>query len=305
MFISLQAEETSGIVNRNRGSALILALGILVVVSLFTNALLGLAGIEMRMAEQFAARSKAHYAALAGIEVAISELVDDGNGYDALTEEWRETSAYRGELGSWGFYDVSWKVGVDGQMVNGVEDEAAKININVMDKEILINLPGINGKLADAIISYREKKPFFSVEEMLLIEGLTPGIFNKIEKLITVNSNGKVNVNTAPPEVLNCLGLKGEFIDDLLSHRRGEDMEDGTADDNPFEEMKEVFSLGDGHEVNPEVISSLLDVRSNNFLIISTGKVKVGKRRYIGSKIKAVVERKDTGDISIKYWWEN
>lgn len=96
-----------------RGSALILALGVLVVISLFATAFLGLTGIEMRIAERFAARGRAHYLARAGVKRAISQLGRGKDLDDALGENWRENGRYSRTFPGGHLYEVTWGAEVD------------------------------------------------------------------------------------------------------------------------------------------------------------------------------------------------
>ena len=288
----------------NKGSALVLALGILMVAAIFAHAYLALVGIELRSSQQFAARSQAHYLARAGVEVAMAELARDNNGYDALGENWRLSSAYYKEFSAGEVYDVTWKGEEDEEVVNGVTDEAAKININTVGKDILAKLPGMSEEVAEAMVKYRQEKPFVALDEILLVEGMSVGIFRGLSELITVDSKGKVNVNTASPEVLSCLGLKPEFIRAVIANCRGKDGKYGTADDRPFQQVEEVCVLGEKYGVSSEVLSFLLGVASDSFRIISTGKAKRGRRKMVQSKIEVVVQR-SPGYVSIKHWWEN
>ena len=57
--------------------------------------------------------------------------------------------------------------------------------------------------------AYRCKnKPLETVEEMLLIKGITADIFERIRNYVTVNGDGKVNLNSAPKLVIESLSEK-------------------------------------------------------------------------------------------------
>ncbi len=65
--------------------------------------------------------------------------------------------------------------------------ENGLLDINRATKEQFIALPGIGEIKANAIISYREKTGGFkSVDELLKVEGISSGIFNKIKDSISV-----------------------------------------------------------------------------------------------------------------------
>lgn len=69
-----------------------------------------------------------------------------------------------------------------------VKDEG-KININTADKETLKTLPGIGDAKADSIISHREANgPFQFIEDLMNVEGIKEGVFQKIEDKITATS---------------------------------------------------------------------------------------------------------------------
>ena len=63
-----------------------------------------------------------------------------------------------------------------------------KVNINQASKEELMTLPGIGDAKAELIIRYREETgKFNSIDEIMGIEGIKEGVFQKIEDRITVS----------------------------------------------------------------------------------------------------------------------
>ena len=62
-----------------------------------------------------------------------------------------------------------------------------KININTAEKEELMTLTGVGEAKAQSIIAYREEHGGFqSIEELMQIEGIKEGVFNKIKEDITI-----------------------------------------------------------------------------------------------------------------------
>ena len=61
------------------------------------------------------------------------------------------------------------------------------MNINTADKVELMSLTGIGEMRAKAIIEYRQTKGSFeSAEELMQVEGIKQGTYDKIKDLVTV-----------------------------------------------------------------------------------------------------------------------
>lgn len=62
-----------------------------------------------------------------------------------------------------------------------------KININTASKEKLMSLPGVGESRAEDIIKFREKQGGFKkLEDIMQIQGIKEGLFEKIKDLITI-----------------------------------------------------------------------------------------------------------------------
>lgn len=67
-------------------------------------------------------------------------------------------------------------------------DGQGKVNINTADKEKLMTLTGIGEVRADAIIKYRQDNGnFSSCEDLMKVEGIKEGTYNKIKDSIRVS----------------------------------------------------------------------------------------------------------------------
>ena len=67
------------------------------------------------------------------------------------------------------------------------QGQEGKVNINTADETQLQTLSGIGQSRAEAIIEYREKNGgFSSVEEIMNVDGIKEGIFEKIKDEIVV-----------------------------------------------------------------------------------------------------------------------
>ncbi len=73
----------------------------------------------------------------------------------------------------------------------GAEADSAadgKLDLNRADVAALMELPGIGQSKAEAIVGYREEHgPFFQAEDLMKVEGIKEGVFNKIKDRIKVD----------------------------------------------------------------------------------------------------------------------
>lgn len=67
-----------------------------------------------------------------------------------------------------------------------IEKDKGKVNINCASKEELIMLDGIGEKTAENIVNYRENNNFDTIEEIMEVNGIGEGKFNKIKEKIYV-----------------------------------------------------------------------------------------------------------------------
>ncbi len=81
----------------------------------------------------------------------------------------------------------------DGQQTGQMQDASSaegtdgKVHLNSASREELMTLTGIGEKRADAIIRYRESNGGFqSVDELMQVEGIKEGTYNKIKDSIVI-----------------------------------------------------------------------------------------------------------------------
>jgi len=220
------------------------------------------------------------------------------NSYDTLDEIWSRPAPPI-DLG-------------DGTARVTIEDEERKINLNRLvlpngnapDEQRLavfrrlLETLGLDSAVADAVVDwldnddtprvggaesayylglpypYRAKNDLFdTVGELRLVRGVTPKVFEKLRPYVTVLSSGKVNLNTAPKEVLMSLSagadaadagpIDGATADAIVAYRK----------DRPFSSARDIgkvsTSLGNLYERTR--IRDLVDVRSTAFRVRATG----------------------------------
>ncbi len=193
--------------------------------------------------------------------------------FDAFQESWSSNPAALKDVDLMtGKFSVVCRQ--DGLTLYGACDEAGKINVNKATPDMLKNLfmaaDPLLGKntaeeIADAVADWRDtddnktahgaesqayaalSKPYAprngpmqSVEELKLILGMTPELYEKIRPYVTVYTDGKINFNTAPKLTLMGLGLSDALADRVIEFRKGADQMPGTQDDEVFQEPAQI-----------------------------------------------------------------
>ena len=214
---------------KEQGVALLTTLLILVMIIVLANEIFRLGSRTAQTSAYGRDSVRAIQLAQAGISAARVALREDAknNSYDTLEEFWAQPTPFF-ELG-------------DGAISVLIEDEDRKFNLNKLvmgngnapDEDrvavfrLLLTNMRIDPSLADAFVDwldnddtprvggaesgyylslprpYKAKNDLFdTVEEILLVRGVTPEIYDKLRPFVTVSSSGKININTAPPEIL-------------------------------------------------------------------------------------------------------
>lgn len=145
--------------------------------------------------------------------------------------------------------------------------------------------------------SYSSKNaPLYSVEEILLVKGYTPAIYKGLKRFITVyndepigmNTTFKININTAPKEVIMALAteITEEMAERVMDFR----------DKNPFKDTADIRKVV-GFETLGFDLQDRITVKSNVFRVYSKGEVGGGLR-----EAEAVINL--NGEYRVLYWRE-
>jgi len=138
--------------------------------------------------------------------------------FDELTKE-NERALCGGNFYKYYFADKSSSAEKSLAVTSQIIDESALINLNTASKDVLMRLPGINEELAERIVN-SGLRPFSSINEVFLVEGMSRDNFILFKDLITVYGVGKININTASKAVLLALGLDDRLVEAILRFRQ-------------------------------------------------------------------------------------
>ena len=307
---------------RERGSILILTIWILAILTLFGAAVGYQVRQRLRHLETIETRSKLREAADAGVWKAIHAIVRsrEGSYADALHSRWANSSTdFRDVAIGEGTFTLMAR-SPDGRIRYGLSDEESKINLNEMlklpvltrlfkyaagvseseasnlaaalmdwiDEDDHLNAGGAEARYYRSVgTPYRPRNgKLVTLEELLLIKGITPEVFAEILPHVTLHSVSTVNINTASEEVLLACGLSEGLVKQLGDFFAGKDRERGTPDDGVFmasgsvgQDLSAVIPLDASEEKSLQdfVDSGLLDVRSHTFRVESHA--RLGSRR--------------------------
>jgi len=308
-----------------KGLALLVTLLILVLVVALANEIFRLGARAAQTSAYGRDSIRCALLAQAGTGAARIALRQDAreNDYDTLDEFWsREVPPF--DLG-------------DGVIRITVEDEERKLNLNLLvlqngnaadenrvaEFRLLLTHLGLDPSLADAVVDwldnddsprvggaesvyyealpfpYKAKNDLFdSVEELRLVRGFTAEVFEKVRPFVTVTSSGKVNINTAPKEVLMSLsagdiaaeagGIDEKAAEQLIAYRL----------EHPFRRPEDIGNVSPFFQdlYKKTRLRDLIDVKSEQFHVRSTGEV--------GDTIRTVdaIGRRVGNEVQWRFW---
>jgi len=345
---------------RNSGIALIIVLIVIVVLGVMAGTFAYSMKIETKLARNASFDPDLEWMARSGVELAKYIISHESTGQfgqtDSLKKYWAggpgETNDFITEIPlknhpiDRGFVDIS------------IIDLDRKININMADKLVLqeaLSFIGVeDGALAstiiDSIIDWRDQDnnsgvtgaesddysnnpnpgyppyyakngPIDDMSELLMIKGVTPGIYwgskagaySTLRKkrsgfeepvysiglhdLFTAVSGPQLNINTVEERVLQALpGIDAMMAEQILRPRKGLDGQDGTQDDMPFISGQAALqALGPmDPKTNPgaQALVRLFGVRSSIFEVTVDARLGNIKKRYV-----ALIRRNGPKDI--------
>jgi len=294
----------------NEGSVLILVLWILSFLVLLGLGLAYTTSLDQRLVGYQRDRLMALYLAKGGYYRALAELEQDPTPQvDSYLDPWSHNpDAFQEAALGQGSFTVSYPLpGEDGSegVVYGVVDEDRKVNINTASQAVLLRLPGMTDEIADSVLDWRAEhrglgeslgkvkdRPFKVLEELLLLEGMTDEVFQALQPFITIYTDGKVNLNTAPQKVLKALGMGEGLVNKVLRFRRGLDDILGTEDDQSFTGLGSAGQqLNAFDALTPQEVAQLTNLITQNRLKVTSGFFKIHSRGAVrDGKITRSVE---------------
>jgi general secretion pathway protein K len=299
-------------VKDQRGVALVLTLLILTLLVVTGLEMNRAVRVEATLAENFRDLTQASYVAQSGVEIARALIQDDDPAYDGPDERWahfEHLSILSSRLFPEGYFTGRILDENARFNPNGILDPYGNLNLKKKEQmERLLNLLGHSADWMDALLDWLDrddqprtrgaekefyltrKKPHLpkngpmdSLDELLLIRGVEPSFLyggegkEGLMNYLTVQSDGRININTAGPVILMSLSPKIDqaMAQAVLVHRLAK----------PFQKPEDLRSVPGWDAVYP-LISSEITVGSNFFRVEI-----LGSYREARADVQAVIRR--------------
>lgn len=273
----------------DKGIILILVLWVLFFLSVVVLTLGFKNRINIRISSLNNEQLRAFYLAKEGINRMIVKLAADDAGFDSLDDEWSKELVLEKDYGV-----LSVKV----------TDEDRYLNINLISKEGLQSVSGVFEKLQkEDMEAIYKSRPFNVPQELKDISVIDEDKFDiitssgkiKLYELLTVFSDGKLNINTVDAQVLLMIPGMSQGIAEAIIDRRK---------NMPFKNRdklsEELSSIG----LTPEQIGFLIKLAKVNSSVFRIRSKAVSSARSIEKIIELVIKREENG-FKVLYAGEN
>ncbi len=190
----------------SNGLSLITTLWILTVLSVLAMQMLYSYDLESKAQRNFLDRVKYHYAAKSGFEVGVAMLSMDETNFDSIGETWAEPIQQQIEDG--------FQIGAFIPYQVTITDEAARVNINEADVDLIRNLLSYlgaqpeNNETGDLAARIVEGRPYRTVRDVARIEGMTNDILYGIQQQIA-EEDATSGSDEPPPTTLSMTSVGG------------------------------------------------------------------------------------------------
>jgi general secretion pathway protein K len=307
--------------NNNRGVALITVILIIVILVAIVIELNRSSRSGIYDAANVSDGIKLSYIAKSGFYGAAAVLNSSQNDYDTLRDDWahmEKISLQSNTLFTNGYFSVRIedetgkiplnKLVYDNEYYRmlvrllklpefGLDErkatEIADSIIDWIDSDDNVTESGAENSYYASLESPYEAKnaPLDCIEELLMIKGITREIFYgtkekpSLAQYVTADSDGAININTAPKMVLRSLadGISPELADKMDEYRT--------------KEGNDLKSTGWFLDMAGVTMPGLITVKSSYFKIISTGKLN-----NMAKTISGIVKRSNQKSVQIIKW---
>lgn len=302
-----------------KGSILVLVMWVLALLAIFSQAIGFSVRQQIRLLGRLERGDELREIADAGIQKGLTLLNRKEKApflVDALKDSWSDNPAEFKEVRvGRGRFTVGHQL-AGGSVRYGMMDEESKIHLNATKSasvfsRLIQSAVSLSAEeamaAAHSILDWRDEddnpyedgaesrsyglldppyasknRDFDSLEELQLVKGITPELYQSLVPYLTLYGAGHLNVNTASAVALTAFGLQPSLVEKIISFRAGPDQTEGTGDDRMFPyvssiaaDLNQITNLADTEQANLESFTGLgaLTVSSKFFTITSTARL--------------------------------
>ncbi len=306
--------------HNDKGTALIITLLIIATLVGLTLAFSEDSSVELSLAGYSAQGYRAYELAISGFNMGRALLVQDEDlGVDSLLEDWAkfDGSSLPEEILQGGsvegrVVDENAKLNINLLRTSSGEiDEAQKERFKK-----LLNILGLGEELVAPLLDWLDQDdirrldgaesyyynslpdpyecangPFISIRQLFMVKGykdLSAEDRERLLNFVTIYSDGKININTAPSEVLQCIApeIDSNMANSIIEYRK----------EQTFSTIQDLNKIpGIDYQIFQR-IRPILTVKGSTFCINMTGSYQDSV-----SQIMAVVKRGQK-DTKLLYW---
>ena len=307
--------------HENKGFVLVTVLWIVAILTVVALGFARRAMVERQMAWYALDREQAQHLARAAAERGIVELQNKAaldaynrqGGYTGLNQKWAKPGNMRRQSKFLPFFARQGGAGDECSYI--IHDSSSRISLNYTPVEVLQNFEVMDFRATRQLLT-RRKKPepgdqsqqFMSIEELRTFADIDDEVWYGTEQmrglreLVTVWGDGKLNLNTAPYEVLAAIPrIEEEVLEAIVAYRNGGDGELGTGDDRIFKTMGDV---GKKLDVSAEKLAVLQAYCKTDGFVFTVEALATRRQGKINAFCDVTVSIQ-TGEVRILQWREN
>jgi len=302
--------------NRRRGAILILVLFVMVILSLLAVSFTYRAGLKRRSAMEGAVAIRLRRGANSAVAIAMARLAAETNAFDHPAEPWcaHAPLSLDGWLEEWSFrggggeadYQADYQVcDADGKLnvslASGealrklsMKDEQIAGLLDWMDSDDVARSEGAESAYYESLPRpYRCKDaPLEWLEELRLVRGFgsrdgegeplgAEGVGRADwADLLTCLGDGRINLNTAPVEVLRTLPISDQAVGQIVGYRAFDSDSGGSLESHVFAAPEDIQQLQGLTSAERDVLLLVGKFRSDYFRILAFCRHRVTGLEY-------------------------
>lgn len=264
--------------------------------------------MDLRLSRGESEEARSFALARSGIALAGELLARSAeNSWDAPGEGWEHNPALRKVPLEEGYFSVGYRS--EGSPVYGVEDEGRRIPLSMLDAEILGRLPDVSSEDVEKVLAAVGAAPEGVFLDPAALPGLEETTRRTLAAYVTPFSGFGININTAPPVVLEAIGIPEQAVRRIVARRLGRDGQPATDDDAPFTSLLVPEGGLDELDLDSEEAAVLSILAREEFLGVASTVFRLRSRGWIADtrtygEIETVVERNESGTLEVLDWRE-